>query len=143
MKPDQKTLLAIAAMHQAGAFEYEANALYDTKRTSGHVVRFVPAEKQNEDGSRSVGLSFPALVASDWMATPEKIMPGVALMMSHAPALASWAMVADASLEKFGPVIEAAMRWQADRMPRDEAEADLLTAITDMLCPAEKEKCDG
>lgn len=71
-----------------------------------------PGGKKNEDGSRSYSLRFPMLLASDWMAEPEKSMAEIADMLNFAERAKAALLAAEElarECERIGPVVGEAL----------------------------------
>ena len=82
-------LRAISAQRQDGEFVAEKDEGYKTLVTAPHIIRFKPHAKKRDDGTTIVSLSFPALVASDWISSPGDALPQLAAHLNAAPLLAA------------------------------------------------------
>lgn len=121
-----EALTALAAMRQDGTFTYERNENYDSHKGSpiqGHVIRYTPHPEDLGNGTTSHGLSFPAVVATDWMGQPEETLAAFAEQLNAAPALAAELLTARSQTEAL--TIDASSWKQSARQVEAERNAAL------------------
>lgn len=104
-----EALHALVGNAQGGIFTYEPNSNYAEARTNGetlgHIIRFKPHDRKNEDGSKSISCSFPVVAATAWLGDPDETLTAIADFSNAAPALAAEVLELRALVGAIAPVM--------------------------------------
>lgn len=104
-----EALHVLVSNAQDGIFTYEPNSNYAEARTNGetlgHIIRFKPHDRKNEDGSTSISCSFPVVAATAWLGDPDEALTAIADFSNAAPALAAEVLELRAKLAEIAPAL--------------------------------------